>query len=270
MRIDLHIHSTASDGGLAPQDVVARARDGGLEVIAIADHDTVAGVPAALAAAGDGIRVISAIEISASHRQRDIHVLGYGIDPEHPTMKLYDTRARVARESRLREMAVRLAELGIHIDFEDVLTEAGPDAAVLARPHLARVLHADGHVASISEAFDRYIGDDGPAFVPVQLLDVADAIAAIHEAGGLAVWAHPPLPMMGAALREFVSAGLDGMECYRPRNTDEDRNRLLNKARQHGLLVTGGSDWHGDWHGPIGAFHVDGRDIRAFLERLDG
>jgi 3',5'-nucleoside bisphosphate phosphatase len=268
MKIDLHIHSTASDGALPPREVVAHARAGGLDVIALSDHDTVAGVPAALEAAGDGVRVVPAIEISATHRRRDIHVLGYGIDPGHPTMQLYDARARTAREARLREMVSRLGALGVDIEFDAVVAEAGPDAAVLARPHLARVLHADGHVASIPEAFDRYIGDEGPAFVPVQLLDVAGAIAAIHEAGGLAIWAHPPLPLLGGALREFVAAGLDGLECYRPRVAGDDLNRLLSKARQHALLVTGGSDWHGEWHGDLGTFHVQGDDLAAFLDRL--
>ena len=268
MRIDLHMHSTASDGAFAPGEVVARARAGELDLIALADHDTVAGVGTALGAAGDGLRVVPAIEISATHRDRDIHVLGYGIDHTHPVMRDYDARARTAREARLREMVARLADLDVDVDFDDVRAEAGPGSSSLARPHLARVLWADGHVGSVAEAFDRYIGDDGPAFVPIQLLDVAGAIDAIHQAGGIAVWAHPPMPMLGAALREFVEAGLDGLECHRPRVGPEDLNRLRNRARQHDLLVTGGSDWHGDWHGPLGSFHVERDDITAFLDRL--
>lgn len=269
MKLDLHIHSTASDGAVPPAGIVSRARAGGLALIALADHDTVAGVPAALAAASDGgVHVIPAIEISASHRERDIHVLGYGIDPHHPVMESYGARARIAREERIREMVHLLTQLEVEVDFDAVLAEAGPDAAALARPHLARVLWTQGHVGSVAEAFDRYIGDEGPAFVPVQLLDVAGAIASIHDAGGLAVWAHPPLPMLGGALREFVDAGLDGLECHRPRVVPEDLNRLLNKARQHDLLVTGGSDWHGEWHGDLGSFHLGREQVAAFLERL--
>ncbi len=269
MKLDLHTHSTASDGAFPPAEVVARARAGDLDVIAVADHDTVAGVPAALAAGGSDVRVVTAIEISATHRERDIHVLGYGIDPHHPIMKDYDTRARIAREQRVRDMIGRLADLDVQVEFDAVRAEAGPDSAALARPHLARVLWAQGHVGSVSEAFDRYIGDEGPAFVPVLLLDVAGAIDCIHQAGGLAVWAHPPMPMLGGALREFVEADLDGIECFRPRTTPEELNRLLNKARHHQLLVTGGSDWHGDWHGPLGSFHVDHSDVAPFMERLD-
>lgn len=269
MQIDLHIHSTASDGGFPPEEVVTRARAGGLEMIALADHDTVNGVPAAqAAAAGGGLHVIPAIEISATHRERDVHILGYGIDPRHPVMQSYGARARIARETRIRDMIRLLDDLDVAVDFEAVLAEAGPDSTALARPHLARVLWAAGHVGSVSEAFDRFIGDEGPAFVPVQILDVAGAIDSIHAAGGLAVWAHPPLPMLGGALREFVAAGLDGIECHRPRVGPDDLNRLLNKARQHDLLVTGGSDWHGDWHGPLGSFHLGREQIGPFLDRL--
>lgn len=267
--IDLHIHSTASDGGVSPEDVVARARAGGLGIMALADHDTVAGVPAALAAAaGTELHVIPAIEISATHRERDVHILGYGIDPDHPVMRSYGARAQAAREVRIRDMIELLDDLDVAVDFDAVLAEAGPGSSALARPHLARVLWAQGHVGSVAEAFDRFIGDEGPAFVPVQILDVAGALDAIHEAGGLAVWAHPPLPMLGGALREFVAAGLDGLECHRPRVAPDDLNRLLNKARQHDLLVTGGSDWHGDWHGPLGSFHLGREPLEPFLQRL--
>lgn len=270
MRIDLHMHSTASDGALAPAEVVQHAREGGLDLIALADHDTVAGVAEAMDAAGDAPRLIPAIEISATHRERDIHVLGYGIDIEHPVMTEYGDRARLAREERLREMVERLGSLDVELDFDDVVAEAGPGSATLARPHLARVMWNEGHVDSVAEAFDRYIGDQGPAFVPVQLFDVPAAIDAIHQTGGVAIWAHPPLPMLGGALREFVDAGLDGLECHRPRVHPQDLNRLLNKARQHDLLVTGGSDWHGHWHGDLGSFWITEREAADFLTALGG
>ncbi|HUE77271.1 MAG TPA: PHP domain-containing protein [Longimicrobiales bacterium] len=266
MKVDLHIHSTASDGDLPPREVVARARAGGLDVIAIADHDTAAGVPEAVMAAGEDVVVIPAIELSARHRDRDLHILGYFVDPAAPAMLAYASRARQAREDRVHAMIGRLSALNVSVDFTAVLEEAGPDAHTLARPHLARAMLAAGHVASVAEAFDRYIGDDGPAFVATDLLDVPGAIGLIHDAGGLAVWAHPPLPLL-AALPDFVAAGLDGLECHRPRVGPADLNRLLNKARDHGLLVTGGSDWHGHWHGDLGTFHVGRGDVGAFLER---
>lgn len=268
MKVDLHLHTNASDGALPPSEVVARADSAGLDLIAIADHDTTAGFAPARETAKDlEVDLISAIEISANHRGRDIHILGYLVDPDDPAIAQHSAVARKRRADRVREMIARLEELGVMVDYDDVVAEAGPNAQALARPHLARVLWSQGDVSSVAEAFDRYIADDGPAYVPVQALGVAGAIERIHHAGGIAVWAHPPMPLLGGALEEFVDAGLDGIECYRPRVNPPDLNRLLNKARQHDLLVTGGSDWHGDWHGDLGSFHVDGDVLTDFLER---
>ncbi len=268
MKIDLHIHTNASDGALAPSEVVERASAAGLDVIAIADHDTTAGVVAAMSAAADlDLEVLPAIEISASHRGRDIHVLGYMVDPAAPALLDHGVEARDRRDVRIRKMIGRLAELGVHVEYDAVVAEAGPNAQALARPHLARVLWNEGHVSSVSQAFDRYIADDGPAYVAVDALDVPGAIQRIHQAGGMAVWAHPPMPLLGGALQEFVDAGLDGLECYRPRVSEPDLNRLLAKARQHQLLVTGGSDWHGDWHGELGSFHLEAELLEGFLDR---
>ncbi len=268
MRIDLHIHSTASDGNCGPVDVVRRARAGGLDLIALTDHDTVAGVSEARAAARDGMRVLSAIEISADHRGRDLHMLGYDVDIDAPGLQAYTHRAGDARAIRIRAMIELLAELDVAVEFDAVVREAGPDARSLARPHLARVMHATGQVGSVAEAFDRFIGDDGPAFVAARLVDVAGAIRLIHDAGGIAVWAHPSIPMLDAALPGFVSAGLDGLEVYRPRATDADLDRLRAAAVRHGLLVTGGSDWHGEWHGDLGTFFLNRGHLGNFLDRV--
>ena len=269
MRIDLHLHTDASDGALPPEELVTRAAHAGLELIAIADHDTTAAVePAGEVAAGLGVRILPAIEVSASHRGRDIHILGYDVDPDAPVLAEHTAEARERRDVRIREMIDRLEELGVGVEYDDVVTEAGPNAQALARPHLARVLWNQGHVSSVAQAFDRYIADDGPAYVAVHALDVPGAIDRIHQAGGLAVWAHPPMPLLGGALDEFVDAGLDGIECYRPRVAPPDLNRLLNKARQHDLLVTGGSDWHGDWHGDLGSFYVEEDVLSDLLDRV--
>ena len=268
MRIDLHLHSTASDGALTPRALVDRAAAGGLDVVALADHDTAAGVEEAVEAAGGRLHVVPAIELSAGHDGRDLHILGYGIDPTTAELARYEAQARAGRSTRIRAMIERLEALDVSVEFDAVVAEAGPDARALARPHLARVLLADGHVTSFAEAFDRFIGDQGPAYVPTEMVDVAGAIRLIHEAGGIAVWAHPPVRLLGPPLREFVEAGLDGIECYRPRVSEPDLRRLLAKARRHHLLVGGGSDWHGDWHGELGAFHLDRSEVGDLLDRL--
>jgi 3',5'-nucleoside bisphosphate phosphatase len=247
--------------------VVARARAGGLDVIALTDHDTVGGVAEASAAAAGDVHVIPGIEISASQDARELHVLGYFVDPSAAALVEYTTRASRARQVRIRQMIDRLAALDVAVDYEAVVQEAGPDVDSLARPHLARALHAAGRVGSVAEAFERYIGDDGPAYVAARLVDAASAIAIVHEAGGLAVWAHPPIALLDELMPTLVEAGLDGVECYRPRVADPDLRALRRTAKRHGLLTTGGSDWHGDWHGPLGTFHL-GRDaVAAFLER---
>ncbi len=268
LRIDLHLHSTASDGALAPVAVMERAHAGGLDLVALADHDTVMGVAEAQAAASPDLRVVPAIEISANHGGRDIHVLGYGIAVEHPAMVEHTRRAREGREERIRQMLERLSGLNVDVAMEAVRAEAGPEAAILARPHLARALQSAGHVDSIGEAFNRFIGDDGPAYVPNRLVDVPGAIALIHEAGGVASWAHPSFAILGDTLPAFVEAGLDALECYRPRLTPAERKRMVRYARKHGLLRTGGSDWHGDWHGELGAFAMERDQVAELLERL--
>lgn len=268
MAIDLHVHSTASDGACSPADVVRRARAGGLDLIALADHDTTAGVPEAVTAAGSDLQVLPAIEISADHRGRDLHILGYAIDLAAPSLRDYTARAGNARAVRIRAMIDRLAGLDVPIEFDDVVREAGPDVHSLARPHLARVMHASGHVGSVAEAFDRFIGDDGPAYVAARLVDVPGAIRLIHEAGGIAVWAHPPTALIDSLLPAFVAAGLDGIECYRPRATDAELGRLRAAARRHGLVVTGGSDWHGEWHGELGSFRLRTDQLGDFLHRI--
>lgn len=251
----------------SPADVVARARAGALDVIALADHDTAGGVPEAVAAARPDLRVIPAIEISARHGDRDVHILGYFIDTAAPRILDYAARAQEVREARMHEMIEKLAALDVAVEFDAVIEEAGPDVRSLARPHLARVMRACGHVDSIAEAFDRFIGDDGPAFVPARLLDVASAIELIHEVGGLAVWAHPPAALLDSLITPFVEAGIDGVECYRPRLPDTDLQRLLRAVRRHDLMATGGSDWHGDWHSDLGTFHLGPAELGPFLER---
>jgi 3',5'-nucleoside bisphosphate phosphatase len=265
LRIDLHIHSTASDGSLSPAAVAGAAQAGRLDVIALADHDTVAGVGPAQAAAGDGVRVIPALELSTRHRGTELHVLGYYIDLAEPRLAAFVERATTRREDRIREMIRLLAGLGVHVEFGDVLAAAGSRPDSIGRPHLARAVVAKGYATAVGDVFDRYLGDEGPAFVPLALITPAEAIALIHGAGGVAVWAHPRPESLEAELPGLQDSGLDGVECYRPRTLPSEVDRISRVAAARGLFVTGGSDWHGDWHGPLGSFAVSDDDLSAFL-----
>ncbi|CAN5623489.1 PHP domain-containing protein [soil metagenome] len=266
MRIDLHIHSNVSDGSLPPAAVVEAARAGGLHIIALADHDTVGGIAAARAAAAGTVHLVPAIELSTYHDAGELHMLGYYIDPLNPELVRHGDAASSAREVRMREMIEKLHAYDIVVSFDEVLAAAGVRPDSIGRPHLARALVASGAVQSMNEAFDRFIGDNGPAFVPTRLISPAEAIEVIHRAGGIAVWAHPRQDVLEARLSELCAEGIDGVECYRPRVSPPDSERIAAFAARHGLLVTGGSDWHGDWHGALGDFAVDRDDVAAFLE----
>ena len=266
VRVDLHIHSTASDGVLGPADVASEAARGGLDLVALADHDTAAGYAAAAAAAPPGVRVVPAIELTARGLGGERHILGYGIDPGHPAIVQHAAEARRVRGERMERMIAALERLGIRATAAAVEAEAA--GAPLARPHLARVLVAMGAVQSHGEAFARYIGDDGPAYVASDAVDVAAAIGRIRAAGGVAVWAHPPPAALATELGAYVEDGLAGLEVYRPRQTPEATRRLARLARSRGLLATGGSDWHGPWDVPLGTFCVDGERLADFLSRL--
>lgn len=258
---------------------MAAAAAGGLDIIALTDHDTVAGIPAALRAArelaaaretgavdalGTTPVVVPGIEISSTHAGAEIHILGYFIDHRLPMLQDFSRAAAERRRQRMTGMIELLAELGVEIDYEEVLSAA--NGATLGRPHLAQVLVERGYVENTYEAFDRYLGDGGPAFLPTELLTPREAIELIHNAGGLSVWAHPPWEVLEKELDNFVEWGLQGLECYRPRNTATGTRRFLAAAEATDLLVTGGSDWHGDWHGPLGSFSLSRAQAEAFLE----
>ncbi len=265
MRIDLHVHSTASDGSLSPTAVVDAARSGGLDVIALTDHDTTAGVAEAMAAAGDRPIVIPGIELSSTHGGEELHFLGYFVDPRHPALEEFAEQALRRREERMSGMIRHLAELGVRVSYDAVIESAG--TGPVGRPHLARALLQAGHVRTFSEAFDRYLADGAPAFLPTELLTPREAIDLIHAAGGVAVWAHPPLDVLERELDAFANWGLEGIECYRPMNSAADVRSLEQAARTRGLLLTGGSDWHGVWSGPLGSFHVSREQVGGLLER---
>lgn len=267
MRIDLHLHSTASDGSLTPGALAQAAAAGGLDVIALTDHDTVSGVADASRAAAASLHVIPGIEVSTTFEAGELHMLGYFIDPEHTAITEYSSEAANVRRTRMHGMLRRLERLGVRVAYDEVIAVAGKGEVAIGRPHLARALVQRGYAHSFSDAFDRYIGDRGPAFLPTEMLSPRAAIELIHSAGGVAVWAHPRAALFQREIRRFADWGMDGVECYRPRCPPEESITLESTTRSLGLLVTGGSDWHGEWHGRLGEFSMSRDEVGAFLER---
>lgn len=267
MRLDLHIHTTASDGSWSPEAVVRGAAGGGLDVISITDHDTAAAVaPAREAARELRIEVVPGIEVSSTFQNSDIHVLGYFIDPDSEAIVAHARRAGNRRDERMREMLALLADDGIDVSFEDVERAAGPDRVVIGRPHLARALVEGGHATSIYEAFDHLIGDDCDYFVPTHLLEPVEAVEVVAAGGGIPIWAHPPEELVDTLLPGLIDAGLKGLEVYRPRNRRSEVLRLESICRSRGLLVSGGSDWHSPDRGSaLGDFFVASEEVEGLL-----
>lgn len=244
LRIDLHTHTTASDGYLSPQALVRAVQTAGIQVVGVTDHDTVEGLPEVEThARAAGLRLVPGIELSAYWRQVELHILGYFLDSRDGILSAFLQRTRGARLERLHAMITRLWRLGIAVSAEEVLAEARD--GTVGRPHLARVLVRHGFVGSTDEAFDRYLGTDKPAFVPRPDVSAADAIGVIHEAGGIASLAHPGLHDRDDALPDLLAAGLDAIEVYHPNHTPAKTARYRRLAAGRGLLVTGGSDFHG-------------------------
>jgi predicted metal-dependent phosphoesterase TrpH len=244
--IDLHLHTTASDGLLSPPELVLKARDAGLSIFSVTDHDTTAAIPAVRAAASAvGLEVVSGIEISAVADGHDVHVLGYFIDPDAPVLRAFLGEQRVERLRRVREMGDRLAALGAPIDVEPILAEAARGRSV-GRPHIAAALIAAGHVSTRDEAFSRFLAFGGAAFVPRRGATPEVVIGIIHEAQGLASLAHPGLTRCDPLIPSLVDAGLDALEARHIDHDAETESKYRAMARERGLLITGGSDFHGD------------------------
>lgn len=268
MKLDLHVHSTASDGVCSPDEVVERAAAGGLDVIALADHDTTAGVASAKRAARDcPLEVIAAVELSSTYRGEDVHVLAYFLDIESPALAAQRRRGFDRRAARMREMRERLAAQGITVTGRQVDAQRASGDVAAARPHLARALVAAGHAVSVPDAFARFIGDGCPAYVPTEVSTPEEVIGVALAAGGIPVWAHPPAALLEKLLPPMLDAGLKGLEVYRPPGRSASPARLREIAQAEGLLVTGGSDWHGPAGGSeLGDFFVTGDQVASFLE----
>jgi predicted metal-dependent phosphoesterase TrpH len=241
--VDLHMHSTASDGAVAPADVVAAAQRAGLSAIALTDHDTVDGVAAAQAAGASlGVRVIAGVELSAVDEGAEIHVLGLHLaHPEHMAAALDELKE--SRRERAKLIVERLNSLGIPVTLEAVYAAA--DGGAVGRPHIAKALVAGGWARDFRDAFDRWLGNGKPACIEKRTVTFEEAARLIHEAGGLAVYAHPGGAASRAELEDLASLGLDAVEVRHPSHTADEIVRLSALTNELGLVPSGGSDWHG-------------------------
>jgi len=243
--VDLHVHSTASDGAFPAAEVVAQAASRGLRAIALTDHDTLDGVPAATSAGARlDVRVVSGCEFSVAAPWGEMHVLGFFLPVGWAPLEQFLVRCRADRERRGADMVARLKGLGVDLALAEVLVEA--QGGAVGRPHLARALLRTGRVQSIQEAFDRYIGWGRPAFVEKRLPSFADVADLVHAGGGVLSAAHLKDRATKTILTTLKSQGLDALEIRHPVHDADQRARLAGLAHQLGLLRSGGSDWHGD------------------------
>lgn len=246
--IDLHMHTTASDGRCSPAEVVARVHSAGLRTFALTDHDTVAALAEARApAAARGLTLVPGIEITAVWDARDVHVLGYWYDEHDADLQAFLVEQRARRVDRVERIAHALARAGAPIDITPLLDDAAarPGAAV-GRPGLARALMQAGHAASVQDAFDRLLGEGRPAYVPRGGVAPEEVFAIVHAAGGLVSLAHPGVTRRDDLLDRWTRGGLDAIEAFHSDHDDVAQARYLEAAARLDVAVSGGSDFHGD------------------------
>ncbi len=270
--IDLHMHTTASDGRSAPAELVAEVVARGITTMAVADHDTTAAWDEVSAAAdAAAVTCVPGIEVTAVSEGRDVHILGYGFDRESPELIAFLATQRDDRRRRLQAIGERLERLGVPVDLERAIADGGrrPGRA-LGRPLVAGALVAAGHVADIREAFERYLGEGCPAFVERRGASPAEVVALLARAGGVASMAHPGKTRRDSLIPDLVAAGLPALEVYHPDHDANDTARYLQMARTFNLLVTGGSDYHGRGSGRsegFGRVHLPAVEFARLAER---
>ena len=267
---DLHLHSTYSDGIYTPRELAAQAKAVGIAVLALTDHDTLKGLPEMEVAAKEaGIGFIPGVEFSTRWENRQVHIIGYGIDEHNALLLERLADVRNARRSRLDKIVKRLHEMGM--DVEVPVPEEGQRA--VGRPHIARALVAQGYVKTVQEAFDKFIGEGKPAYQPQTKMTPPEAVMLIHQAGGLAVQAHPEeIGDRNLALKLLVALAYDGIEVYHPSAKDKDTEAFwLKVATERKLLITGGSDFHGNpgrFPESLAEWPVQREKVQDFLRRF--
>ncbi len=246
--VDLHVHTYFSDGTLSPAAVVALATERGLAALSITDHDSIESLEPAREAVGPSLDLVPGIELSSLYEGLDLHILGYYVDPGHESLSRRLERFRDDRQQRAMAMIQRLRDLGVGLDPAEVVHLAGP--GVIGRPHIARAMVKAGHVPSLDDAFRRYLGRGGRAFVPRTSFKAEEAIDLVHAAGGVSVIAHPGPLLPDRVIEDLADSGLRGIEIWHPQHNSATVRRYRALAQRLGLLETGGSDFHGAHRGP--------------------
>ncbi len=242
---DLHVHSVASDGSLTVEQIVSQALELGLSGLAITDHDSVEAVPRALEAARNSqLLVVPGVELSSVHNGHDVHILGYFADMTSRHFREHLDDLRVARAARAKAIVTELQSAGYDVTLNDVLDLS--DGGAVGRSHVARALVAAGHATTVGDAFQRLLGRGRPFYVPKDVRSPHEVIGVILDAGGLPVLAHPGITKVDGLIPDLVSAGLRGLEAYHGEHDDNARRLYVTLAQEHGLLVTGGSDFHNE------------------------
>ncbi|HSY44090.1 MAG TPA: PHP domain-containing protein [Candidatus Acidoferrum sp.] len=266
---DLHLHTNFSDGTFTPEELVLHAQKAGLACIAVTDHDSVeACARAATACAAVKIEFIAGTELTAEYDDTELHLLGYFLDIHNEKLLTEIARFQVVRQSRIHEMVARINELGTPLKAESVFALANCKSP--GRPHVARAMVKEGFVRSLDEAFERFLKKGRPAWVPKSKISALEAIQLVHQAGGLAVMAHPGLNRTDNIIPALVAAGMDGIECFHTKHSTAMSERYLEIADKYHLLVTGGSDCHGFSKGKplIGTVRLPYEHVEKMKEQI--
>lgn len=268
MYADLHLHTQFSDGTYTPEELVGQAQRNGLAALALTDHDTVEGCArTGTACEAAGIEFITGTELTAEQDGNELHILGYFIDTQSRKLLLDIAKFQIVRQNRIREMVARLRQNNVPLEVESVFALANCRAP--GRPHVARALVKAGLCSSLDEAFERFLKKNRPAWVPKFKISAAYAIELIHQAGGVAVMAHPGLNHCDEVIPGMVEAGLDGIECFHSKHSTSTSEHYLNIADRFHLLITGGSDCHGMSKGRplIGSVKLPYQHVAQLRER---
>ena len=265
---DLHLHSVFSDGTFEPEEIASRGARSHLSALSLTDHDTVEGCERmAAACAKEGIEFITGTELTAEHQDIELHILAYFVDTQNAKLLREIAKFQHVRQERIREMVAHLNKLGIALKSEDVFKLASCRSP--GRPHVARALVQGGFCKNFDEAFERFLKKHRPAWVPKAKMSALEAVELIHQAGGLAVMAHPGLNRSDGIIHDLVDAGMDGIECFHTKHSNSMSERYLKIAANFNLLVTGGSDCHGMSKGRplIGSVRLDYACVEKLKQR---